>query len=152
MIAVELFVGGKPTPKGSWKPVPVKGKTRFIPDNARSKPWAETVSWAARAKYGGTPGLPTRQAVGVHLEFYFVRPASHIGKRGPTKAGRAFPFPTAEGHQGDLDKLERNILDALQGIIFVNDCQVVRCTKGKDWGTDAGVLIRVFPVEPGDGI
>jgi Holliday junction resolvase RusA-like endonuclease len=43
----------------------------------------------------------------------------------------------------DGDKLERNIWDALTGIVFADDVQVVDHHATKEWGPDEGALITI---------
>ena len=43
----------------------------------------------------------------------------------------------------DLDKQIRSILDALTGVAYVDDSQVVRITASKEYGSPAGVSIEL---------
>jgi crossover junction endodeoxyribonuclease RusA len=67
----------------------------------------------------------TTGPVCVEVVFHFKRPASHYrGKSGELREG--VPTRFAHGVQrGDLDKLLRAVLDALTGVAFADDRQVV---------------------------
>ncbi len=104
-----FFVPGVPATKGSWKALR-NGKLR--PDNAREKPWALAVAWSAKAARVEQVDGP----VIVELVCYFPRP-----KR-PTHA-----FPS----RNDVDKLARSTLDALTGIAWRDDQQVVELRVSK---------------------
>ena len=72
---------------------------------------------------------------------YAVGFAGHIateGKEGALPIGRNI---------GDIDKLCRGVLDALTGVVFADDAQVVRLTAGKNYGGDSHthVVARVLP-------
>ena len=97
-----FFVPGVPATKGSWKVM--RGKLR--PDNEREKPWALAVAWSAKA----ARVVQADGAVRVEIACYFPRPKK------PTN-----PFPS----RNDVDKLARSTLDALTGIAWADDQQVV---------------------------
>lgn len=118
-------VKGTPRPKGSYKPVPAgRGQMicremyypirmiRFKPQSKRYKPWVKNVQQVARAV---APDKPLTGPVEVGAVFYFERPKK-------TK----YPDYPQGSHVGDVDKLQRAIGDALEGIFFENDSQIVR--------------------------
>ena len=106
-------VDGFPQTKGSWKVAGRKrnGAPRMLPDNPEETAWAETVAWAARAALRAMPPpprivhQPDGRRYAVALDFTLVPPK-----------GRA--------HRRDLDKLARSVLDALTGIVWLDDEQV----------------------------
>jgi Holliday junction resolvase RusA-like endonuclease len=80
--------------------------------------------------------------------FYRPRPASHFGSgrnAGVLKAS-APPFPTV---RPDTTKLLRAIEDALKGIWYRDDAQIVDQAVRKRWGTTARVEMRVQVIEEG---
>ena len=125
---ITFFVPGIPATKGSWR-AQRNGKLR--PDNAREKPWALAVAWCAKAARvrQSTSGIEVR----VHC--FFPRP-----KR-PTN-----PYPS----RNDVDKLARSTLDALTGIAWRDDQQVVRLVATKRFVDEAepnpGALIEIEEV------
>lgn len=98
-------VDGFPQTKGSWKVAGRKrnGAPRMLSDNPEEIAWAETVAWAARAASRGHQADGRRYAVA--LDFTLIPPK-----------GRA--------HRRDIDKLARSCLDALTGIVWLDDEQV----------------------------
>jgi len=78
--------------------------------------------------------------------FWFPRPASHYG----IKAGISYLKPTApiepiSSRVGDLDKLCRAILDALTGVAYLDDRQVVELDARKAYlmGRDAAPYTQI---------
>ena len=126
--SVRFAVDGKPEPKGSARAVKSKSTGRPVllmgGDKAsarRLKSWATAIGWAARAAWTG-PAI----AGPVYLSAHFIVP------------GKATRPP-------DLDKLQRTVLDALTGIVYVDDAQVVAIDSEKDGPSKSpGVLIQIY--------
>ena len=78
------------------------------------------------------------------FEFDFRRPKSHLTSKGAlTKAAPLFPT----GRQiGDTDKLIRSVCDALTGIVWYDDSQVVDITAKKRFRSRDQVIITITPV------
>jgi Holliday junction resolvase RusA-like endonuclease len=92
----------------------------LIPDNKRSKPWQTTI--AAVAQVSGIALAGKHVSVALGVVFYLPRPTSvKIAKR---------PRPSVTP---DLDKLLRTVLDALTGIAYLDDAQVVQVTALKSY-------------------
>lgn len=120
-LLLDAFVPGRPRPKGSMDLMP-NGYAKQ--NNAASTPWQremETVFRRITQNEGGRPGkwtprvgYPYALPVVVFAEFYFERPAHP-----------QFDVP-ASGSTGDVDKLTRNLLDALEEAkVYTNDTRVV---------------------------
>jgi Holliday junction resolvase RusA-like endonuclease len=75
-----------------------------------------------------------------------VRIAFTFERHGVT--AKASPWPTVNGGVnaiGDLDKLERNVLDALtDAAILADDSQVCVMSTRKQWGPEAGVDVVLY--------
>lgn len=91
--------------------------------------WRREVSLHARLAMRSSP--PVEGPVRVLLEFAMAAP-----KRG------ARPWPTT---RPDIDKLTRAVLDALTGIAYVDDSQVIALAATKVYG-DPGCLIEVYEI------
>lgn len=108
-------VDGFPQTKGSWRPAGRKrtGGIRLVPDNPEETAWADSVAWAARAVLRGHQADARRYAVA--LDFTLIPPPNRTRK-----------------HRRDIDKLARSCLDALTGIVYLDDEQVdkLEVTKG----------------------
>lgn len=152
MLAYEfqLVVHGRPHTKGSLTAQPVPGQNRVrLVDSEVSRVWRRTVAAGVRkerqrlGRYGPRPMIP--RALPVVLALTFLMPGD------PLDIG-----------QGDLDKLERNVLDALSGCsegcgricgkhsgLYADDAQVVKMSTEKlGWRTDPGVVIQAWAVRP----
>lgn len=70
------------------------------------------------------------------LYFTLERPASVSAKKRP--------YPITKP---DADKLARAVWDALKGIIYTDDSQIVRLTLSKDYGDAPGVIIQVWELD-----
>ena len=125
MNAIRFFISGIPRTKGSSHSF-VNPKTKAViyqHDNPNLKAWQSLVSFtAAQSKV-----KPATAAVVLEIEYYFPRPKAHFNSKGHLKASAPLDILT----KPDIDKLERCILDALTGIAYRDDAQVVRCNHGK---------------------
>jgi crossover junction endodeoxyribonuclease RusA len=147
---------GTPAPKGSLKCVGRNGRHQLIEDNPKTSSWREAVAGSAErnlddrlADYG--------QPIGVEVTLTIERPAGHYGTgRNSTIVKASAPaYPTAL-RTGDVDKLARTILDALEDAgILDNDAQVVELIARKAWTDDPatsdalyapGAIVRLYPI------
>lgn len=159
MIETETVVqfSGVPVPKGSLKCVGARGARRhvLVEDNPATEGWRSTVAGVVASSFPHAhPGEP----VGVEITATLPRPPSHMGKgRNADRLLSSSPLhPTPRG-SGDVDKLARTILDALQDAGVVrDDAQVVECVVRKAYPNAetpdalpyAGVRIRLYPYPP----
>jgi crossover junction endodeoxyribonuclease RusA len=108
MPTLALFVPGRPAPQGSKRHV---GNGILVESSKALAPWRTTVAWhAAQAATQLLDG-----PIAVEVQFVMPRPTS-LPKRKPTPPHVKRP---------DVDKLIRAILDALSGVIWHDDSQVV---------------------------
>lgn len=123
-----IVVWGRPMPKGSFRAVPRRygGGTYLKPMSSGEPAWSEQVAWAAKAAH--LVLIPRPLAVKIAIEFFFPRPQAHgwAIKRGEL-------VPTRPTTPPDLDKLVRSVLDALTGIVYDDDKQVVSITASKHY-------------------
>lgn len=139
MNEVRFTVYGEPAPQGS------KTRNRWggvREDNPRTQPWRQEIAGKAIEAMGGRP--PLTGPVEFRAEFTFPRLVSHYGtgrNAGRVKDNAPVWKPTAP----DLDKVIRACCDALAGIAFLNDAQVVALTATKTYGTRAYADITVRP-------
>jgi Holliday junction resolvase RusA-like endonuclease len=130
---IKFTVYGEPIPKGSTRAFVVNGKAVTTNANKKTKDWQLLVAMAAQ-EY--RPNKLMEDAVGLQLTFTMPRPRSiSVKKR---------PLPTVKP---DLDKLIRCILDALTGIMFIDDSQVteIKAVKHYDDGDGApGVEVIIY--------
>ena len=80
------------------------------------------------------------------LDFYFKRPKSHLTSKGAlTKSAPLFPTGR---NVGDVDKLCRSCMDALTGILYYDDSQVIDITAKKRFASRDQVIVTIKPVIP----
>lgn len=144
-IGVTFTVLGDAVPQGSKTAIPTARGWR-VKDSAekRGKPWKAEVKAAAAEEMRGGALLTGPLCLIVRIER--VRPAGHYGKGGALNAaGRRTPYPVA---RPDLLKLTRAIEDALTGVVWRDDAQVVEQHLEKRWGGRAQVMVAVWIKEP----
>ena len=137
--AIQFHVHGQPVAQGSKKVI--RGHLIEMAD-ARLRSWRQDV--AATASQAMTR-LPWQGPVMVTLSFYLPRPKAHFGAgRNAEKLKPA--APTYPATHPDIDKLARSVLDALTGICFHDDRQVVALSVGKFYG-QPGMDCEVAPTQ-----
>lgn len=124
-----IFVAGVPAPQGS--------KTRgahggMFESSRKVGEWRSRVALAAQEAMLGAP--PSPLPVSLRASFLFTRPKSHLTTKGQLRKG-APVFPG----RPDVDKLARAVLDALTGIAFADDSQVVELVATKRYCADESV-------------
>lgn len=136
-----IIVPGIPAPGGSKRPVRNKytGKTHLIDDCKRNPEWRAVVALKAQeARVGGVMRGPLRLSV----TFVYPRPKNHY--RTGKNAGVLRPdAPKHKTTKPDTTKLLRSTEDALTGIAWVDDSQVVEQWATKIYGDDPGAVITI---------
>ncbi len=130
-ISFKVYVN--PVPQGSMKAFFIGGHARVTSDNKKLKPYRQEVAGAAMVE-GRNAGFFAGKHVPVIVSysFYVERPPSI-----PKKRTRLVVKP-------DLDKLIRSTTDALTGILYADDAQIVGYERtGKFYGSPARVEITV---------
>lgn len=130
---LELHVDGTPATKGSWRVVMPGGKPKLIPDNPGEPEWAQSVAWHARATLRNRLE-PDARRYRVRALFTLPRPSGRGGRKG----------------RRDLDKLVRSILDALTGIVWLDDEQVDEILTAKGIGPRPGAVIVIEVIDGPD--
>lgn len=123
------FVPGKPLPKGSLRHV---GNGRLI-EQTKVKGWMGDIRAHIAEHYQDGPLFTT--PVSALVTFHFPRPAA--------AKNRLYPHMRSAG---DIDKLVRAVLDALQPSVLADDSLVVYLTAGKLYEDDkhpAGATIII---------
>ena len=124
--SLTFWVSGMPETKGSWVPI---GGPRVRADNPREHAWAEAVGWAAKAAaLTARHAKPDARRYAVTLAFTLIAPPNRSKK-----------------NRRDCDKLARSCLDAMTGIVWLDDEQVdeLHATKRTTLGAPVGVQITV---------
>lgn len=142
-LTLSFFVPGLPRTKGSAKAFIVQGKARITNDNTKAKPWQHAIAWEAQCRRGGkTSTPPTTGPVELFLRYFLPRPKSHFKKDGTVRSAA----PSRPTTKPDVDKMERIVLDALTGIVYLDDAQVVAVHHSKHYAGEihgVGIAIEV---------
>lgn len=119
-------VFGEPAPKGSMIARQLKGgRTIVVEDNARTKPWRRIIEREAPAWFPEKPSA--HQPLKLTLVFGVTRTAAAADRTHPAVRAK-------QGVGGDLDKLVRLALDALESCgVLTDDAQVVGLVASKEY-------------------
>lgn len=135
-LLAKVFVEGKPAPGGSKKAVFNKAlkRTVLVDMGKGNKGWREVVAY----EVFGACGKPLFCGpLELKLTFWLERPRSAADR----------DYPTV---RPDVLKLSRAVEDALTGILFVDDAQIVNehiFKRYSDPGGKRGVEISLYTVE-----
>lgn len=145
-----FFAPGTPRPKGNLSVVPI-GRPHIVAGGRRAwefrhlavkedpkrdkllRPWMRAIQIAARPH---CPKVPMGGPVEVCVTFFFAKPGNPICTGWPI------------GREGDVDKYQRAVGDALEQCgMFANDKQIVHWNSWKRFG-QPGAQITVRALEP----
>ena len=144
LLRVSFNVRGVPAPGGSKRAIRTRsGKIVLIDACKRNKGWRTLVAVAAREALDGAGVL--QPPLALFIEFRMPRPKSHYGSDGTVKAGAPW-VPTV---RPDATKLLRSTEDALTGIVWSDDAQIVEQYVSKAYSSDGatGARVTVFTVQ-----
>jgi Holliday junction resolvase RusA-like endonuclease len=139
---IDLFIPGIPKPAGSKRGFynPKLKRVIITDDNRKSKDWITVVAQVAAEHHDGQPVLEGPLAA--RFDFFFPRPKGHYGsgRNSSVLKPSAPPFPDVKP---DATKILRATEDALKGILWRDDAQVVTQMVTKRYGPQSGCRIRV---------
>jgi Holliday junction resolvase RusA-like endonuclease len=142
---VTFFAAGGAQPKGSTRALLIGGHARIAPASNKERGWRALVGAAGQEAVRAAGVTPLEGCVEALFEFYSARPMSHLRADGTVKPGRPPRPPTAP----DADKLARSVGDALNGVCWRDDAQLVELTVRKLYTCHAqpyaGVRVTVRP-------
>jgi Holliday junction resolvase RusA-like endonuclease len=139
-----LRVRGIPQAQGSVRAFVAGGRAHVATEGNRTNSplgaWRTAIATEARREYGSEPA--PRGPVKLFAWLTWPRPLAHYRAGKPERGLRA-DAPLAKPSRPDVDKAARAILDALAGIAYVDDAQVVELTVRKLWGDSPGAVIAI---------
>jgi Holliday junction resolvase RusA-like endonuclease len=144
---ITFTVRGTPAPQGSksYLGASTGGKPMFRESSRRIPAWRADVRAAGEGACQGDGGTyPDAGPVAVELAFRWPRPKGHYGSGRNAEVLRG-AAPLLPAGVPDLDKLARAVLDALTGVVWDDDAQVVDLRLSKRYADMAapGVDVRV---------
>lgn len=153
-----FVVWGKAVPRGSTKALPrgrrvihdVDGnryredKGSFIIDQESEslKSWMQQVKQTAISEWGIVRNRYSDGPFKIEIIFRLDRPKTHF-RSGRFSDSIKISAPKYPIVRPDIDKLTRAILDALTGIVYKDDSQVVELDVKKRYGYPEGVKIKI---------
>lgn len=159
MTEIRFFVTGTPAPGGSKQAfVPLHPKTKQpyrsatgrivvnVVDDAgkRNKAWRQEVAKAAFLAMKHADAVPLMGAIELELIFQMPRPKSHYRSDGVTlKPGSPLQHVT----RPDCTKLARSTEDAMTGIVYADDGQIVKQCHEKAFSDTPGCWVVVKEAE-----
>lgn len=140
---IEFFVPGKAEPGGSKKGFfnPKIKRVVIVDDNAKSGGWKQDVKLFASRAYLGEPIAET--PLSVTCCFFIARPKYHYGtgkNAGVLKEQYKNAYPLSKP---DATKLFRSTEDAMTGVIWKDDAQVVEQIITKRYSETPGARISI---------
>jgi len=160
--SISFFVAGQPAPGGSkrvglvmrkegGRRVPALDPRTGLPrtfatdmSGARGKTWRADVRQAATQAMGEQP--PLAGALALDVTFTVARPKSHFRANGILRP----TAPLWPVTRPDATKLLRALEDALIGLVFIDDSQVIDLGARKLYGVRVGAWVEVNGLEDDD--
>ena len=132
-MAIAFDVPGDPVPQPRPRVSTRGGFARaYVPQKHPVHAYRRAIAFEA-AKAGATPG---RGLVNVVIEAVFVRPKYHKTKKGVKVTAPEIP-------RQDVDNVAKAVLDALNGIAWVDDTQVRRLVIEKSYGPEGRTTVEI---------
>lgn len=136
-ITIELPTRAVPQPRHRA----TRGGRMYLPSSAPVRAFKAALIAAAKVRFRKPLAGPVR----VEITALFRRPDSHLTSRGePRKGAPSFPGRNL----GDLDNHAKAILDALNGIAWDDDAQVVDLRVSKHWANVDLATVSISAWEP----
>jgi Holliday junction resolvase RusA-like endonuclease len=144
MEALVFSMSGEPRGKGRPR-TSVRGGFARVYTDAATRKYEASVRKIATAVMDGDPPLEGALSLSIRLRF----PIRKTGSKA-TKAAKALGeiAPTVKP---DWDNAAKAICDALNGVIYLDDSQIVRAFVTKVYSDKPGVDVRVEAYEPQGG-
>ena len=148
--AVTFTVYGRPQPGGSKRHIPIRdgdghptGRAVIIDANPKVHDWRQEIRLAAIHANGN--GRFMSGPLALSVRFYLKRPRGHhrTGARAAELRPSAPALPTT---QPDATKLLRALEDALTGVLWRDDAQIVDQHASKRYGDPERVEVHIASI------
>ena len=134
-IKIKLIIKGKPEPQG--RPRASRARNRIIMrDPETSRNYKRSVAWQAKSQWNKRP---LEGALAVEMDIYRQIPKSTSNVRRERKNAKEIR-PIV---RPDIDNYTKSVLDALDGIVWKDDAQVVTLSANKYYSDDPRVELTV---------
>ena len=128
--SLTFTVLGKPAPQGSKRHV---GRGVMVESSKRCKPWRQDVRHTALDLRPDDWYANMDAAIALSVVFVFARPKSHFRANGQLKPSAP---PHCTGRIGDVSKLVRAVEDAMTGILYNDDAQIISLIAHRRFAND----------------
>ena len=131
-MTVSFSIPGDPQ---GWQRTRTSGGMHFTAPETRA--YQNSIRWLAKA----AGARPIEGPVSVHVVAHYRIPESATKKRKAAMlAGEEYPTK-----KPDIDNVVKNVLDALNGMAWRDDAQVVSLTVSKVWSDEPRTEVAVAP-------
>lgn len=150
---VRLWVPGRPQTAGSKTAVPTAAGARVIEAGSKASRAAKR-SWRGDLRDAAARALDGRewdacQPMTLRCVFVRARPATHLSASGAVKDRFRDAHPV---QRPDTTKLLRAAEDALTGVLWLDDAQIVEQRAWKAYGDQCGIEPRTEGLYVGVGV
>ena len=122
---------GKPAPQGSKRHV---GKGVMVESSNRVKPWRQDVRHTAMELLPHDWYANMDKPITLSCVFVFARPKNHFRANGQLKPSAP---KHCSGRIGDISKLVRAVEDAMTGIVYNDDAQIINLNAYRRYANDS---------------
>lgn len=134
---VSFVLPGQPQ---AWQRAGLSGGRHYVPPATAA--YERAVALEAKVAMRGRP--PMEGPLRLEADFSLAVPPSYgARKRVACLAGDLRPT-----HRNDIDNLAKALCDALNGVVWVDDGQVVEARVAKRWAPEGGLAVTVEPIFP----
>jgi Holliday junction resolvase RusA-like endonuclease len=141
LLELSFTVAGTPVPKARPKARIMKTKagaiTASVYTPGKTVSYENRIAAAAQATMNGSP--PTQQPLDVQLTIQLLPPASWSQKR----QRESVAGDIAATKKPDMDNIVKSALDAMNGIVYRDDAQIVRLLVIKVYSSEPALKISV---------
>jgi len=138
-LIIQFTVDGDPVPKGRPR-FARRGKFVQTYTDAKTIDYETHVAMKARQAIGATEPLQGPLSVFLYLR-YAIPPSYSKKRKEACLAGLEFP------KRIDIDNVYKSITDAMNGIVYLDDSQIVEAHIKKVYAEDAGANVMVQECE-----
>jgi len=134
----------QPRPKAQVRRIGGRSMAHIYTPSTGCKEWRDAVAAGCRLAFRDEP---LTAGMRVRIVVYTPRPQRLCKKSSPEG-----PVPMIETGKGDADNYAKAVLDAIEGILFVNDAQVYSLKCDKFYaakGCRPGAVVKVWVNEEG---
>jgi Holliday junction resolvase RusA-like endonuclease len=122
---IQIEVMGTPVPQGSKRAFMAGGRPVVVDVQGEAlRTYREAIAYTMKQHIR----QPIRGPIELTIDFEFARPRGHYGKRGLLASA-----PVDKTSKPDIDKCIRSVMDALTGVVYVDDAQVRWVKAAKYW-------------------